>query len=263
MPKNIYHNHHIIPKYRCKEIGIDPDFPENIIRITRAEHAEAHYHRWLKHKDRRDLWAASIIAKGEMDGLDTSGEKNPFYGKKHSAESRKKMSDASSGENNYFYGKSLSENHKKKLSESKKGEKNCWYGKSFSEEHRKNMSVAQKGKKRQPFTEEHKKNISKSKSGEKHYLYGKHHSEETRKKISLANKGRTHTEESKKKMGKSQIGEKNHFYGKKHSAETLENMRGTRGPQKKTTCPHCLQTGGGSMMKRHHFSNCKEISTIS
>ncbi len=216
MPKNIYHNHHIIPKYRCKEIGIDPDFPENIIRITRAEHAEAHYHRWLKHKDRRDLGAAVILTKGEIDGLDTSGDKNPFYGKKHSSETRKKLSDASSGEKNYFYGKSLSEDHKKKLSESKKGEK--------------------------------------------HYLYGKHHSEETRKKISLANKGRTHTEESKKKMSESQIGEKGHFYGKKHSAATLEKMRKTRGPQKKTTCPHCLQTGGGSMMKRHHFSNCKEIA---
>ena len=145
MSKNIYHYHHIIPKYRCKEIGIDPDFPENIIRITRAEHAEAHYHRWLKHKDRRDLWAASIIAKGEMDGLDTSGDKNPFYGKKHSAESRKKMSDASSGEKNYFYGKHLSEEHRKKLSDSKKGEKNHFYGKSHSNETRKKMSVAQKG----------------------------------------------------------------------------------------------------------------------
>ena len=121
MPKNIYHNHHIIPKYRCKEIGIDPDFPENIIRITRAEHAEAHYHRWLKHKDLRDLGAVAILTKGEIDGLDTSGDKNPFYGKKHSAESRKKMSDASSGEKNYFYGKHLSEEHKKNMSVARKG----------------------------------------------------------------------------------------------------------------------------------------------
>jgi hypothetical protein len=145
MSNIIYHNHHIIPKYRCKEIGIDPDFPENIIRLTRTEHSAAHYHRWIKFGRYEDLWAVSIISKGEMDGLDTSGDKNPFYGKKHSAESRKKMSDASSGEKNYFYGKSLSEDHKKKISESKKGEKNCWYGKSFSEEHRKNMSDAKKG----------------------------------------------------------------------------------------------------------------------
>ena len=177
MSKNIYHNHHIIPKYRCKEIGIDPDFPENIIRITRAEHAEAHYHRWLKHKDLRDLGAAVILTKGEIDGLDTSGDKNPFYGKKHSAESRKKMSDASSGEKNYFYGKHLSEEHRKKLSDSKKGEKNHFYGKSHSNETRKKMSAAQKGI-----------------------------------------------------------------------------------PQAKITCPHCQKKGGKSLMKRYHFSNCKEIS---
>ena len=179
MSNIIYHNHHIIPKYRCKEIGIDPDFPENIIRLTRTEHSAAHYHRWIKFGRYEDLWAVSIISKGEMDGLDTSGDKNPFYGKKHSAESRKKMSDASSGEKNYFYGKSLSEDHKKKISESKKGEKNCWYGKSFSEEHKRKIGDAQKGV-----------------------------------------------------------------------------------PQPKTTCPHCLKTGGESNMKRYHFDNCKEISTI-
>ena len=60
MSKIIYHNHHIVPKYRCKEIGIDPDFPENIIRLTRLEHGQAHYERWLKHKDPRDLSAAQI-----------------------------------------------------------------------------------------------------------------------------------------------------------------------------------------------------------
>ena len=145
MSITIYHNHHIIPKYRCKEIGIDPDFPENIIRITRAEHAEAHYHRWLKHKDLRDLGAAAILTKGEIDGLDTSGDKNPFYGKKHSSETRKILSNAKSGKNNPFYGKSLSEDHKKKISETISGEKNHFYGKSHSNETRKKMSVAQKG----------------------------------------------------------------------------------------------------------------------
>jgi hypothetical protein len=160
MSNIIYHNHHIIPKYRCKEIGIDPDFPENIIRLTRTEHSAAHYHRWIKFGRYEDLWAVSIISKGEMDGLDTSGDKNPFYGKKHSAESRKKMSDASSGEKNYFYGKSLSEDHKKKISESKKGEKNPFYGKSHSDETRKKMSESQRGKKKPPRTEEHRRNLS-------------------------------------------------------------------------------------------------------
>ena len=145
MPKNIYHNHHIIPKYRCKEIGIDPDFPENIIRITRAEHAEAHYHRWLKHKDRRDLGAAVILTKGEINGLDISGEKHPFYGRKHSEETKKKMSLAQSGEKHSQYGKVP------------------WNkGKQYSAAARKKMSDVQKGKK---LSEEHKKKISNTLNG--------------------------------------------------------------------------------------------------
>ena len=79
MSKIIYHNHHIIPKYRCKEIGIDPDFPENIVRLTRLEHGQAHYERWLKFKDKRDLTAAQYLAKGEIDGIDISGKNNLTY----------------------------------------------------------------------------------------------------------------------------------------------------------------------------------------
>ena len=66
------------------------------------------------------------------------GENNYFYGKKHSEETKKKLSElakgrkpseetllkrsiAMSGENNHFYGKNLSEEHKQKLSEAHKG----------------------------------------------------------------------------------------------------------------------------------------------
>jgi hypothetical protein len=89
---------------------------------------------------------------------------------------------------------------------------------------------------------------------------GKTFSEETLKKMSDSQRGRKHSPETRKKMSIAQSGEKHHMYGKKHSAEALENMSGQRGPQKKTTCPHCLQIGGGSMMKRWHFNNCREIS---
>ena len=69
MSKTIYHDHHIIPKYRCKELGIDPDLPENIVRLTRKEHANAHYQLWLENKDPRDLVAAQLIAKGEIERM--------------------------------------------------------------------------------------------------------------------------------------------------------------------------------------------------
>ena len=102
----IYHNHHIIPKYRCEELGIDPDFdPLNVIRLTRLEHAQVHYERWLKHKDPRDLGAAQMLARGEIDEIPImSGENHPMWGKTHSAESKKKMSKAKSGKNNPNYG---------------------------------------------------------------------------------------------------------------------------------------------------------------
>jgi hypothetical protein len=37
------HKHHIIPRYKCKELGIDPDFPENIVEVTKLDHALIHW----------------------------------------------------------------------------------------------------------------------------------------------------------------------------------------------------------------------------
>ena len=52
-----------------------------------------------------------------------------MYGQTHSAEARKKISEARKGKKNYFYGKHLTEKHKKKISEALKGENNPNYGK--------------------------------------------------------------------------------------------------------------------------------------
>ena len=169
----IYHNHHIIPKYRCKEIGINPDFPENIIRLTRIEHAVVHYHRWLKNGRREDLGAAVILAKGEIDGLDTSGESNPFYGKKHSAESRKKISVSQMG-------KTHSAESRKKISENNVG----FRGKKHSVETRKKIIENHVGMNGKKHSAETRKNMSESNIGENNSMYGKKHSLETKKKIS-------------------------------------------------------------------------------
>jgi hypothetical protein len=52
--------------------------------------------------------------------LHNKGKNNSMYGKHHSIESRKKMSDAQKGENNPLYGKHRSAETKKKISESNK-----------------------------------------------------------------------------------------------------------------------------------------------
>ena len=174
-----------------------------------------------------------VARNSEFFNLCIAPKKFNMCGRTHSDSTKKKMSESAKG-------RPRSAETRKKLSDSHKG-------KTFSEETLKKMSDAQRGRK---HSEETKKKMSIAQSGENHSQYGK----------VPWNKGKHHSVASLKKMSEAQSGEKHHMYGKKHSAEALENMRGTRGPQKKTTCPHCLQTGGGSMMKRHHFANCREIA---
>lgn len=93
------HKHHIIPRYRCKELGIDPDFEDNIVEVDRLDHARIHWGykcndleplfeyitpaQWIidliPRGDNRDVGAAAINAKGELDGIDMSRENNPMW----------------------------------------------------------------------------------------------------------------------------------------------------------------------------------------
>ena len=107
-----------------------------------------------------------------------TGENNPMFGKTHSIETRRKISENHadvSGENNPNYGKSRSDETKQKLSELRKGkfvgEDNPFYGKKHTEKAKQKMSKKRKGK----FT------------GENNPFYGKKHTEETKKKISISN----------------------------------------------------------------------------
>ena len=91
--------HHIIPRYRCEELGIDPDFDENIVEVTREDHALIHWGykcndleplfehitpaQWIidliPREDNRDAGAAVLNARGEIDDIDMSGENSPAY----------------------------------------------------------------------------------------------------------------------------------------------------------------------------------------
>jgi hypothetical protein len=82
---------------------------------------------------------------------------------------------------------------------------------------------AKTGKKR---TDEQKQNISEAIKE----AYKDGFSEEHRNRISKALSGRVIPEEVKEKM---------------------------RRPKPKYECPHCGKIGGGPVMKRHHFDNCK------
>lgn len=62
-----------------------------------------------------------------------SGDKNPFFGKKHSEETGKKMSESRTGIKNHMFGKHITEEHRKRLKEVNAGSGNAnWMGgKSF------------------------------------------------------------------------------------------------------------------------------------
>lgn len=107
---------------------------------------------------------------------DISGEKNPHYGKKHTAEVNAANSARMRGENNPMYGKSpankgktASLETKTRLSAIRTGEKNPFYGKHHTEEAKERNRQAHLGK---HLTEEHKAK-----------LRGRKRSEETKAKM--------------------------------------------------------------------------------
>ena len=142
--------------------------------------------------------------KMSQNHYDCSGEKHPMFGKKHSEETKKKLSDSHKGKPSPNKGKPMSEEQKKKISESKK---------NISDETRKKMSESHKGKpapnKGKPMSEETKKKLSESHKGQIPPNKGKPHSEESKKKMSEShkgqippNKGKPMSEEQKKKLSK-------------------------------------------------------------
>jgi hypothetical protein len=129
---------------------------------------------------------------------------------------KKILSDSHSGSKNSFYGKKHTEESKQKISKSNTGKKH-----PMTEETKLKLSISHKGK---IFTEEHKNNIAlgaignknsvgkivsdetKLKIKQKKLLNGTNkHRDETKLKISISSKGKKHTEESKQKMREAKI----------------------------------------------------------
>jgi hypothetical protein len=133
------------------------------------------------------------------------GEKNHFFGKKHSLENiekLKKLAQNRSPEVNKKIAlanskKTISEETKIRISNSTKGEKNHFYGKNHTKEAKEKISEKATGR---IVSDEVKQKISKKLSGENHPCFGKKLSNETRLKISEKALGRKLNEEIKLKL---------------------------------------------------------------
>ena len=156
-----------------------------------------------------------------------SGVNSPLYGKKHSKETREKMSISQKGENAVWYGKHLTDETKKKLS---KTHKNNW-----TEEKRQKQSVRQLGRK---LSEETKKKMSEAHKGIKpselnrsitsermKLQKGKKLSEETKRKMSDKKRGKKLSRETKDKISKANKGRK---YSAEYCKKISERLKGKK-----------------------------------
>ena len=213
--------HHKFPRSFSKKDGTEIDNDDdNLVSLSLADHFRVHYYLWkCSKKGYRSMMAmaftlmrkkAVVYATDEtieQIALDYENAMKDAYdviskahkGKKHSEETKNKISEAHKGKSTWNKGLKtgpLSEEAKKKMSESHKGKK-------ISEEAKKKIAEAHKGIK---LSEEHKNKISEACKCEKNPLYGKHLSEETKKKMSEAKKGKKFSEEHKKKIGEAHKG---------------------------------------------------------
>lgn len=117
-----------------------------------------------------------------------TGDKNAFYGKKHTSESKEKISQSLKKSKKFHLSVSKKERCEKISKAMKK--------KVVSQETREKLSLAHKGRKKTPEQIEKMREIG---NKLKPFL-GKKHSEESRKKMSEKNKGKIMSQEAKDKL---------------------------------------------------------------
>lgn len=138
-----------------------------------------------------------------------SGKNHPMFGKHHSEESIKKMSESKKGkmigEKNPFWGKTHSKETRRKISEAHKGKpspmkgkktgKPAWNKGLFKETDERVLKCSLSNKGKSPSSESIRKMVeTRMKNG------SFKHTEEQKRKIGLASKGKKHSKESKQKM---------------------------------------------------------------
>jgi group I intron endonuclease len=193
-------------------------FEYNTSEEAFAKELEIVNEEFVEREDTYNIWPGGV-------GGSLPGDKSPFFGKKHTDESKRKMS-----ENNYMKGKHHTEETKEKLSKAHSGK---------------------------ILSDETKEKLSKNS-----YMKGKHHNEETKEKLRLANVGQKRSAEARKLMSENSgnKGKPKSEEFKKHLSEKLTgqphpwNLEINRNPEKiKKTVEKKL----GVKLSEEH---CKSIS---
>lgn len=135
------------------------------------------------------------------ESLKKISEKSKLY--HHTPETKKKMSESRLGELNPFFGKKHTDETKELLSKLTKNKivseetkrKMSLYQQNMPEEHKLNISKSLKGKKKTPLSKETKDKLSK-------IMYGKIVSNETRIKMSKSLKGKSKSDKHKLNLSK-------------------------------------------------------------
>jgi hypothetical protein len=190
--------------YDCKKTSPNVQLPwhrhadETGTWLCSTCYARRHYAPKKKFKTREEQY--------EYLSIKFSGGSNPFFGKRHTDETKRKISIKKTGvplpdsTRLKMIGRTISQQTCRKLSAALKGRPSPMKGKHHSVESKTRIAYMNVGK---THSDETKKKLSALMKGEKNHMYGKHVAEETKKKIS-----------------ESLLGPKNPSFGKKVSEET-------------------------------------------
>lgn len=254
-PAGYSEKHHILPK----SLG-GTDHADNLVRLTAREHFVSHRllakiyggPMWIalqlmsckKTKSAKGVFIPSRtyeIIKSEAAAWKSEqnkGKGNPYYGKKHSAKVRKKMSQAAS-KKDFSY-----------LKTEEYRSKRAGVGKNISAALKRKYQLREI----QRFIDNR---FMKSKELRKMQVF--YERSERAKKL-IAGRDVNGKNNPNYANGAAIAGNKNPMYGRKHKESTKRKIAEVA--KRRVKCPNCDKVGNVANMKRWHFGNCKKLKSI-